>query len=233
MNINKESNSLNQKTVYDVTPFTHLDYPDHLACIVWMGGCNMRCDYCYNKDIALTKESRFSFKDILSFLEKRVGLLDSIVLSGGEATLHNLVPFCQAIKNLRFKIKLDTNGTNPLLLKQLLELNLIDYVALDYKAPKKKFQSITHSNLYEKFSNSLDLLIKNNFEFEVRTTIHNDLLDENDINTIIEDLYSRGYNKSYYLQKFLSTTTNIGNIIQSSKEFDPALLLDKLPIIWR
>jgi len=233
VSINKENNSLNQKIVYDLTPFTHLDFPNHLACIVWMGGCNMRCDYCYNKDIVFTNESQFSFNDILSFLKKRVGLLDSIVLSGGEATQHHLVPFCQAIKKLRFKIKLDTNGTNPFLLKQLLELNLIDYVALDYKAPKEKFQAITHSNFYEKFSNSLDLLIKNNFDFEVRTTIHNDLLDENDINIIIEDLNKRGYNKSYYLQKFLSTTTNIGNITQSSKKFDPSLLLDKLPIIWR
>ena len=233
MNINKENNLLNQKIVYDVTPFTHLDFPNHLACIVWLCGCNMRCDYCYNKEIVFSKKGKYSFEDILEFLQTRVGLLDGVVLSGGEATLHNSVPFCQALKKLRFKIKLDTNGTNYLLLKQLLELNLLDYVALDYKAPKEKFQSLTHSNLYKNFLKSLDMLIKSNIDFEVRTTLHNDLLDENDINIIINDLKSRGYKKHYYLQKFLSTTQNIGNLSEPTHSFNKALLVDTLPIVWR
>jgi len=234
VNINKESNSLNQNIVYDLTPFTHLDYADHLACIVWMGGCNMRCNYCYNKDIVFTKQSQFSLNDMLVFLEKRIGLLDGVVLSGGEVTLHHqVVPFCQAIKKFRFKIKLDTNGTNTVLLKQLLELKLLDYVALDYKAPKEKFQSITQSNHYNKFSHTLDLLIKSGIDFEVRTTIHNDLLNEDDINNIIIDLHNRGYNKTYYLQKFLPTQDNIGNISEATKSFNNSLLLDTLNIVWR
>ncbi len=233
MSINKENNLLNQKIVYDLTPFTHLDFPNHLSCIVWMSRCNMRCDYCYNKDIVFNKKGKYSFEDILNFLKTRVGLLDGVVLSGGEATQNNLVPFCQALKKLRFKIKLDTNGTNHLLLQQLLELNLLDYVALDYKAPKKKFQSITHSNFYENFSKSLDLLITSTIEFEVRTTIHSDLLNEDDINVIINDLYNRGYKKTYYLQKFLPTTQNIGNISEPINSFNKVLLVDKIPIVWR
>jgi len=234
VNTNKESNSLNQKIVYDLTPFTHLDYADHLAAIIWMGGCNMRCNYCYNKDIVFTKQSQFSLNDMLVFLEKRIGLLDGVVLSGGEVTLHpQVVPFCQIIKKFRFKIKLDTNGSNPLLLQQLLKLNLLDFVALDYKAPKEKFFSITHSKLYDKFSQSLNLLLKSDIDFEVRTTIHNDLLDENDINTIITDLHNRGYDKTYYLQNFLPTEDNIGNISKTTKEFNNSLLLDTLNIVWR
>lgn len=134
-----------KKTVYDVTKFTHVDYPDHLACIVWFSGCNMRCDYCYNKDIVFAKNGEFSFEDVLKFLKTRVNLLDAVVLSGGEATSHDLIEFCQAIKKLGFKIKLDTNGTDFKQVKQLLDLDLLDFVALDYKAPQEKFTQITHS----------------------------------------------------------------------------------------
>jgi pyruvate formate lyase activating enzyme len=93
----------------------------------------MRCDYCYNKDIAFSKDGIYSYRNILNFLQTRKNLLDAVVLSGGEATSYNLVEFCQEIKKLGFKIKLDTNGTNSLHVKELLELNLLDFVALDYK----------------------------------------------------------------------------------------------------
>ena len=233
MNINKENSLLNHKTVYDLTPFTHLDFPNHLACIVWMTGCNMRCDYCYNKDIVFSKEGKLSPNEVLSFLKKRVGLLDGVVLSGGEATGHNLIPFCKQRKKLGFKIKLDTNGTNYEQIKSLVELNLLDYIALDYKAPQYKFNEITHSNQFNLFSKSLDLLITSSIEFEVRTTVHNDLLNVDDINAIIGDLLKRAYNKTYYLQEFLNTEENIGNISKPSNLFDKSLLLNTIDIIWR
>ena len=102
-----------------------MDYPDHLACIVWFAGCNMRCDYCYNADIVYAKSGVYSFNDVLDFLKTRISLLDSVVLSGGEATTHNLVAFCKEIKKLGFLIKLDTNGTNYNSIKELLDLGLI------------------------------------------------------------------------------------------------------------
>ena len=233
MNINKENSLLNHKIVYDLTPFTHLDFPNHLACIVWMTGCNMRCDYCYNKDIVFNKDGKYSFNELLSFLEKRVGLLDAVVLSGGEATSHNLIPFCNEVKKLGFKIKLDTNGTNYNQIKKLIDLNLLDYIALDYKAPSYKFKEITHSNQFEIFSKTLDMLICSDIDFEVRTTVHNDLINENDINAIIGDLLKRGYHKTYYLQQFLKTEQNIGNISMPSNNFDKTLLLNDIDIIWR
>ncbi|MGE3613975.1 MAG: anaerobic ribonucleoside-triphosphate reductase activating protein, partial [Sulfurimonas sp.] len=139
MSTDRENNSLSAKVIYDLTTFTHVDYPDHLSCIVWFSGCNMRCDYCYNKDIVFAKDGKYSYDDILDFLKTRVGLLEAVVLSGGEATSHELLPFCREIKKLGFKIKLDTNGTNFSTIKELLDANLLDYVALDYKAPKDKF----------------------------------------------------------------------------------------------
>ncbi len=228
------ANSLkSKKCIYDITKFTHVDYPNHLACILWFSGCNMRCDFCYNKDIVFAKEGKHTFEDALAFLQTRVALLDAVVLSGGEASSYELVSFCTAIKKLGFLIKLDTNGTNSLHVAELLDLGLLDFVALDYKAPQHKFTRITHSNKYDAFSTTLDLLIKSGIDFEVRTTLHADLLDEADINCIISDLKSRGYNKTYYIQEFVGTQNNIANLQKSSKSFDKAQLLQCLHVKWR
>jgi pyruvate formate lyase activating enzyme len=193
----------------------------------------MRCDFCYNKDIVFSKNGKLSLEDILNFLKKRIGLLDAVVLSGGEATGHDLINFCKKVKNLGFKIKLDTNGLNPNQVKLLVEEKLIDYIALDYKAPKYKFTQITHSNKFNDFSHTLDILTNNNFPFEARTTIHNDLLNEKDINVIIDDLEKRGYKNNYFLQDFLYTENNIGNISSSNKVFNKKLLSTKLNIVFR
>jgi len=221
------------KVIYDLSPFTHLDYPDHLACIVWFSGCNMRCDYCYNKEIVFAKNGKYSYEDILTFLESRLNLLEAVVLSGGEASSHELVEFCQEVKRLGYKIKLDTNGTNFLHVKELLELNLLDYVALDYKAPKNKFTQITHSNKYDEFSNTLDMLIGSSIEFEARTTIHSDLLTVDDLNAIITDLSDRGYKNIYYIQEFLDTGTTIADLQAANSSFDRSLLLNNLEILFR
>jgi len=230
---NRENNLLNNKVIYDITKFTHLDYPKHLACIVWFSGCNMRCDFCYNKDIVFAKDGQYSYSDVLEFLKTRVNLLEAVVLSGGEATSHELVEFCKQVKELGFLIKLDTNGTNYNSVKELLKLNLLDYVALDYKAPEDKFMQITHSNRYDEFSKTLNLLIQSNIEFEVRTTLHSDLLDVDDINAIINDLTFRGYDNKYYIQKFLLTEDNIGNLTRAATSFDESKLSKALEIIWR
>jgi pyruvate formate lyase activating enzyme len=193
----------------------------------------MRCDYCYNKDIVFAKDGKFSYYDILNFLKTRVNLLEAVVLSGGEASSYELVPFCRKIKELGFKIKLDTNGTNFLHVKELIDLNLLDYVALDYKAPKEKFTQITHSNKFDEFSKTLNFLIGSDVEFEARTTVHGDLLNSDDINEIILDLKSRGYKKSYYIQEFLETEKNIGDLKRPKNKLDRSLLRDDIEVIFR
>ena len=228
----KSENILESRVIYDYTPFSHLDYPNHLACIVWFSGCNMRCDYCYNPDIVFAKEAQYSYGDILEFLKKRQNLLDGVVLSGGEASLHNLLPFCKKIKELGFKIKLDTNGVNPTLISTLLEERCIDYIALDYKAPPSKFTTITHSKNFESFSQTLNLLIEKNFNFEVRTTLHEDLLSVDDINSIISDLHNRAYRGNYYITPFVETKT-IANLQAPSLKIDKSQLLNILPVFFR
>jgi len=226
---------LREKNIYDITPFTHLDYPEHLACIVWFCGCPLRCGYCYNKDIVFSKEGRYTYDDFFIFLSKRQGLLDGVVLSGGEASRVGLEEFCKKIKDMGFKIKLDTSGVFYENIKKLVELNLVDFIALDYKAPKRSFVKVTNSSLekYNNFEKTLIYLIEQDMDFEVRTTVHRDLLDENDINLIIEDLYNKGYKSVYYLQNFFETE-NIAGIKSSKTVFDKEkLITDKIKIKYR
>ena len=212
----KELNLLNQKIVYNITKFTTTDYVGHLSCIIWFVSCNFRCLYCYNDNIVYTKEGNYTQNNILDFLKTRIGLLDSVVLSGGEATVHNVIPICKEIKKLGFKIKLDTNATNLPQIKKLIELNLLDYIAIDFKAPKYKFKEIVGVDMYDNTIKTIQYLISIDFTFELRTTINKSLLDENDINSMIETISNLGYKNIYYLQNFLETSSNIGNITRSS-----------------
>ncbi len=106
-------------------------------------------------------------------------------------------------------------------------------LALDYKASKDKFRQITHSNSYDDFSKTLDFLIRNSMDFEARTTVHNDLLNENDVNFIINDLKSRGYEKKYYLQMFLDTGTTIANLEAPKNSFDKSKISNNLEVVYR
>jgi pyruvate formate lyase activating enzyme len=190
--------------ICDITPFTLQDFPEHTACILWFGGCNMRCVYCHNPELVTGKKKKLPTEDVISFLESRKSLLDGVVLSGGECTLSPQLPeFIRKIKIMGFKIKLDTNGNNPEMLEDLLVTNQLDYVAIDYKSPKEKFKTITGIGDFESFHNSLKLLCNGNTSFEVRTTVHTDLLQENDIVTIIKDLAENNFRGTYYIQNFI------------------------------
>lgn len=224
---------LNQRIVYNLTKFTTTDYVGHLSCVIWFIKCNFRCEYCYNDDLVYSKEGNYSLDECLEFLKTRVGLLDAVVLSGGEATVHKLVDFCKEIKKLGFKIKLDTNATNFKQIKELISLNLIDYMAIDFKATKDKFYEITKTNMYEDYIKTIEYLIKIDFDFEIRTTVHSQLLSSDDINKMIEILESLDYKNTYYLQNFLQTPTNIGDIKQNSIFNKDDIKSKTLNICWR
>ena len=223
----------NEKKIYDLTKFTTTDYEGQISCIIWFVSCNFRCLYCYNDNIVYTKEGKYSFKDVLDFLKTRVGLLDAVVISGGEATIHNLIPFCKEIKKLGYKIKLDTNGSNFEQIKKLVELNLIDYIAIDFKSPKDKFKDLVNSCVYDTIIKTIQYLINIDFDFELRTTVNTKLLDENDINSMIETISSLGYKNTYYLQNFLETSSNIGNIQTSRPINKEKIKTDILNIQYR
>ncbi len=189
--------------IYSVTPFTMLDFPGKTACIVWFSGCNMRCGYCHNPQIVKSK-GRGDIHQVLDFLEQRRGLLDGIVFSGGEASVYPELPhLIQRVKAMGFAVKLDTNGLRPDIIQDFLSKDFLDFIALDYKAPPCKFKKVTGTEKYDLFSNTLEILCQQNrVPFEVRTTVHTDLMNEADISFIIADLNQRGYRGLYAIQNF-------------------------------
>ncbi|RXR31311.1 anaerobic ribonucleoside-triphosphate reductase activating protein [Flavobacterium piscinae] len=208
-----------KKIVHSITAFTLLDYPDQTACILWFAGCNMKCSYCYNPEIVFGK-GNYSIPELLSFLEKRRGLLDAVVFSGGECLLYKeSIELMFLIKAMGFLIKVDTNGSKPERLQEAIDLGLIDYVALDFKATRAKFKSITESRFYEQFLECLSILQLSKTPFEVRTTVHTDLLNENDIVQMTQLLEDKDYNGNYFLQPYRNNSITL-KPLNTSKNFD-------------
>ena len=120
-----------------------LDYPDTLCAIIWTMGCNFRCPFCYNKQLVLKKTEIIPEEEILYFLKKRKGVLEGLSISGGEPLLQeNIVNFIEKVKKMNYLIKIDTNGAFPGKLKELIDKKLVDYVSMDIKAPKKKYDKL-------------------------------------------------------------------------------------------
>ncbi|MBP6687900.1 MAG: anaerobic ribonucleoside-triphosphate reductase activating protein [Lacibacter sp.] len=202
----------NKTPIFNITPFTLLDYPDQIACIVWFAGCNMRCTYCYNPEIVMGK-GKISYEKVLEFLESRKGILEGVVLSGGECTLHNqIIWLLKEIRKMGFLIKVDTNGSRPEMIRHLVALGLVDYFALDFKALPNKFEIITGSNLFENFEHSLRFLIASEQKFEVRTTIHSDLITPKDFEEMVGYLKLMKYAGTYYIQQFVNDVPTLGNL---------------------
>lgn len=150
-----------------------LDYPGKIAAVLFSPGCNYDCFYCHNRELLQKGASLLSPAGILEFLEKRRGLLDGAVLTGGEATLQkDIDAFAEKLKKLGYHVKLDTNGSRPEVVKRLLKKSLLDYVAVDYKAPWERYAELCGPAADpEKVKKTLALLLESGAGFEVRTTV--------------------------------------------------------------
>lgn len=168
--------------------------------------CNFQCGYCHNPEFNGKKEAVIDLPSFFSFLEKRKGKLDGVVVTGGEPTLQKgLYQFIFEIKSMGFEVKLDTNGSNPDLLKKLIDENLLDYVAMDIKAPMDKYHEVTKSSVpLENIKKSIDILLENKVDYEFRTTVVKEQLCFDDFEKI-GDLIKGA--KKYYLQKFEPSKT--------------------------
>ncbi|MGZ3862091.1 MAG: anaerobic ribonucleoside-triphosphate reductase activating protein [Bacteroidia bacterium] len=207
------------KPIYNITPFTLLDFHDKTACILWFAGCNMRCLYCYNPEIVLGRGS-VSFEETLKFLRSRKNLLDGVVLSGGECTSHKeIVQFASEIKKVGMLIKVDTNGSHPEKIKELIDNGLVDYVALDFKATSGKYKGITGKPFFNRFAETYRILSGSGISFEVRTTLHSDLLNVADISEMAAFLAKNKYQGTYYLQNFFNYTETLSNIRNSKLNY--------------
>jgi len=209
---------------------TLLDYPDHLAAIIFTQGCNFRCHFCYNpmlvlpqtgKDVKIKKEKGFSplsTEDLFLFLEGRFGRLEGVVITGGEPTIHPDLPsFIARIKKIGYLVKLDTNGTNPEMLKELIKEKLIDYIAMDLKAPLDKYEKTVSVKLdWDNIKKSVKIITKSGLPYEFRTTVVPGLLDQEDFHEMGKLI--KGATK-WYLQAFKSDTDLVNEKYQQKAAY--------------
>lgn len=182
---------------------TTQDFPEHLACIIFTKGCNFNCSYCYNRDLVDNKAETIDEDYVMAYLYKRRKILDGVVISGGEPTIwDDLIPFIKKVKEFKLDIKLDTNGYNPTMLKEILDNNLVDYIAMDIKAIPDKYMKVINKKIdFNKILESIDLIKKSNIKYEFRTTIMKGVHDKKDIIKILKLI---GDSK-LYLQNFQYT----------------------------
>ncbi|HIH22002.1 MAG: anaerobic ribonucleoside-triphosphate reductase activating protein [Candidatus Diapherotrites archaeon] len=169
---------------------TLIDFPGLIACTVFTPGCNFKCGFCYNAGIVFDDKSIQDIpeKEFFEFLEKRKKVLEGVVVSGGEPTMQKDLPeFLARVKSLGFKAKLDTNGSNPEMLKEILEKRLADYVAMDIKGTFENYERICGVKVeLEKIKQSIELLKSSKIDYEFRTTLHPKLQEKQDIEKIGE-----------------------------------------------
>ena len=207
-----------------------LDYPDMLSAIIWTVGCNFRCPFCYNKDIVVGKVELIPEEEVISFLEKRKGLLEGLVISGGEPLMQeNIVEFTEKIKKLGYLIKIDTNGMYPKKLKELIDKKLVDYVAMDAKAPKEKYNLLAGVKVdIPKIEKSIDIIKNDAPDYEFKTTFVPDLLKKEDIIEIAKWLEG---SKNFYLQQFKNNPPLVSSKFDNVAPYAKNYLMEVLEAI--
>src|SRR3989344_5901605 len=197
--------------------FSLIDYPGKIACSIFLSGCDFRCRFCHNPELVFNEESNFSEKEVLDFLEKRKGKLEGVCIAGGEPLINNdLIEFLKKIKNLGYEIKIDTNGSNPELLKKIIENKLVDYIALDIKADKDNYNLISGTEIdTKKIEESLRIIINSGIDYEVRTTA---VRNYNNLEKIGKWL-SNFKIKKYVIQNFVIRDKLIDNNFKKIKQY--------------
>lgn len=216
--------------IHGLNKLTLLDYPGHMACLIFTGACNYRCPFCHNASLVLNPNSQpaISEEEIFAFLQSRKGILEGVCISGGEPTLQADLPeFIRKIRTMGFHVKLDTNGSRPGILKALLEEGLLDYVSMDIKNALKKYlstigipESVSGFNnlITDSVRQSAELLMQSSIPYEFRTTVVKELHSEEDLLSIGKWL--NGAN-AYYLQSFRDSETLVGASLGQFHAYEP------------
>ncbi len=183
-----------------------IDFPGKISAIVFTVGCNFHCPYCHNPELVDETTTELDENEIWSFLERRKGLLDAVTITGGEPTVHNdLIPFIKRIRDMGYLVKLDSNGTKPEIIERIQKDKLVDYIAMDIKAPLTSYERTVGRPVdTEAIKKSISFIMNGDIEYEFRTTIVKSLLSYEDMHLIGESI--RGA-QNYYLQKFVPTKT--------------------------
>ena len=202
--------------IHGLQKMTLLDYPGKVACTVFFGGCNMRCPFCHNALLVTQIEDggAITDKQVLDYLKTRQGLLDGVGITGGEPLLQpEIIPFVQKIKELGFSVKIDTNGTRPQVLKELVDKKLVDYVAVDIKNRKEKYAQTVDIDNFDitPVDKTVEFLLSGAVDYEFRTTVVKNFHTTEDIVAICE--WIKGARR-YFLQNFVDSGNLIGKNMQ-------------------
>lgn len=226
-----------RKRVSGIEPFSMLDFRENLCAILFYNGCSgFSCPYCYNVSQARGTAETLPEEELIEFLESRRGKLDGIVFSGGECTIwgHRLIDDIYYAHNLGYKIKVDTNGSSPFIIKTLLEKGLVDYIALDFKCPEYKHDLFMKAHKYwYNFTETFRLIKESGIPFETRTTVHTDIIDEDDINAILKQLEEWGYQGTHYIQFFFPAEETLGNVNPAMRHFDTSKIKSSIKVEYR
>ena len=205
-----------------IQKLTLLDYPGQVACTIFTAGCNMRCPFCHNKDLVFIPENMdyIETDDILAFLKKRGGIIDAVCISGGEPLLQSGLPeFMRQVRELGYKIKLDTNGLFPDRLKDVVREGLVDYVAMDIKNCPDRYSltaGLGESTAFmDRIQESIAYLKEGHVDYEFRTTVLKDFHTEEDLLRLAEWIAPA---KAYYLQQFVDSGRCIENGLSAYSE---------------
>ena len=202
-----------------------VDYPKNIACVVFTAGCNMNCWYCHNHDLISETKGVVSEEYVFDLLNERSKFLDGVVITGGEPTMQpDLKDFIIKIKSLGYKVKLDTNGTNLNVVKDLVENNLLDYIAMDVKAPYAKYSSITTVPNLQTIKDCVEYIKSCGVDYEFRTTFAPNLTSE-DIVELVENI---GNVKNYALQQYKKPEHILKEILAPHLPSELNLLKEKL-----
>jgi len=181
-----------------------IDYPGEISSIIFLQGCNFKCPYCHNPELVDSKlfGPCLQEKDVFEFLKTRIGKIDAVTITGGEPTIQNdLMPFIKRIKKMGFAVKLDSNGSRPEVIKNLLSEKLLDFIAMDIKVPLEKYEKIVRVLLKtDSIKESIKIILKAKIPHEFRTTVVKSLHSENDILKIAQLISGA---RQYTLQKFV------------------------------
>ncbi|MBQ9642968.1 MAG: anaerobic ribonucleoside-triphosphate reductase activating protein [Lachnospiraceae bacterium] len=206
--------------IHGLQKMTLLDFPGHVACTVFLGGCDFRCPYCHNYELADgTADPVMDDTELLSFLSKRTGLLDGVAITGGEPCLHKDLPeLLRKIREMGFSVKLDTNGYHPQLLESILKEGLADYVAMDIKNSPAKYAITAGVDQIrmDTFKESIALIMNEARDYEFRTTVVREFHEESDFDEIGRLISGA---RRYFLQSFTDRdTVPYGNLSAPAKE---------------